>query len=41
MGISGQRISLISYGKEKPICTDSVESCWQENRRDDFTVLSQ
>jgi peptidoglycan-associated lipoprotein len=41
MGISGQRISLISYGKEKSSCTDSVESCWQKNRRDEFTVVSE
>lgn len=38
MGISAKRISLISYGKEKPICSDSTESCWQKNRRDDFTA---
>ncbi len=40
MGISGQRISLISYGKEKSSCTDSTESCWQKNRRDDFAAVS-
>ncbi len=40
MGISGKRISLISYGKEKSSCTDSTESCWQKNRRDDFAVVS-
>jgi peptidoglycan-associated lipoprotein len=40
MGISGQRISLISYGKEKSSCTDNTESCWQKNRRDDFAVVS-
>ncbi len=40
MGISGQRISLISYGKEKSSCTNSTESCWQKNRRDDFAVVS-
>ncbi|HUJ18362.1 MAG TPA: peptidoglycan-associated lipoprotein Pal [Nitrospirota bacterium] len=38
MGISGSRISLISYGKEKPVCTESDESCWQKNRRDDFVA---
>ncbi len=38
MGISGSRISLISYGKEKPVCSDGTESCWQKNRRDDFIV---
>lgn len=38
MGIAASRISLISYGKEKPICTESSETCWQKNRRDDFVV---
>lgn len=38
LGISATRISLISYGKEKPGCTESTESCRQKNRRDDFVV---
>jgi peptidoglycan-associated lipoprotein len=41
MGISGHRISLISFGKEKPICSDHDESCWQKNRRDDFTAAGE
>ncbi len=36
LGISGRRISLISYGKEKPLCSEHNEECWQKNRRDDF-----
>jgi peptidoglycan-associated lipoprotein len=36
LGIAGGRISLISYGKEKQVCTESTEACWQKNRRDDF-----
>jgi peptidoglycan-associated lipoprotein len=36
LGISAKRISLISYGKEKPVCGSSDEDCWQKNRRDDF-----
>ncbi len=36
MGVSGNRISLISYGKEKPVCSESTEDCWQKNRRDDL-----
>ncbi len=36
MGIASNRISIISYGKEKPVCSDSTESCWQKNRKDDF-----
>ena len=39
MGISAHRISLISYGKEKPVCGDHTEECWQKNRRDDFVVV--
>ena len=32
-GVDAGRISIISYGKEKPFCTESNESCWQQNRR--------
>ena len=35
-GVSGNRIKTISYGKEKPFCTESNESCWQQNRRGHF-----
>ncbi len=38
MGVTGSRISLISYGKEKPVCTEGTETCWQKNRRDDFVA---
>lgn len=41
MGVASSRISLISFGKEKPVCTNSAESCWQKNRRDDFVVVYQ
>ncbi len=41
MGIAGRRISLISYGKEKPICGDQSEDCWQKNRRDDFVAVNE
>jgi len=37
-GISSSRISMISYGKEKPACTDHNETCWQKNRRDDLVA---
>ncbi len=40
MGVSRSRISLISYGKEKPSCHEQDETCWQKNRRDDFVILS-
>lgn len=41
LGISGKRISLISYGKEKPACQESTEDCWQKNRRADFVTEGQ
>ncbi len=38
LGIAGHRISLLSYGKEKPVCSEHDETCLQKNRRDDFVV---
>ncbi|HSQ77481.1 MAG TPA: peptidoglycan-associated lipoprotein Pal [Nitrospirota bacterium] len=38
LGIAAKRISLISYGKEKPICNEQSEECWQKNRRDDLVA---
>jgi len=32
-GVPANRISIISYGKEKPACSDATEECWQRNRR--------
>ena len=37
-GVSADRMRVISYGKEKPFCTQSDESCWQQNRRAAFTI---
>ena len=34
--ISADRISTVSFGKEKPFCTQSNETCWQQNRRGHF-----
>jgi peptidoglycan-associated lipoprotein len=36
--VSASRIRVISYGKEKPFCTEATEACWQENRRAGFTL---
>lgn len=38
LGIPSARIDTISYGKEKPLCTDSTEECWAKNRRDHFVL---
>jgi len=37
LGVPGDRLKTISYGKERPVCTDHDESCWQRNRRVHFS----
>jgi peptidoglycan-associated lipoprotein len=36
-GVAANRIRVVSYGKEKPFCSESTEECWQQNRRAGFT----
>ena len=36
LGIGTDRINSISYGKDRPVCTDKDEDCWQKNRRAHF-----
>ena len=40
-GVAATRIRVVSYGKEKPFCSDSNEQCWQLNRRAGFTMDHQ
>jgi peptidoglycan-associated lipoprotein len=35
-GVSADRVKTVSYGKEKPFCTEHNEQCWQQNRRGHF-----
>ncbi len=37
-GVSGSRIRVVSYGKEKQFCTEADESCYQQNRRAQFLL---
>jgi len=37
-GVAANRIRVVSYGKEKPFCSESTEECWQQNRRAGFTL---
>lgn len=39
-GVAASRFKTISYGEERPVCTESTESCWARNRRAHF-VLSR
>jgi len=40
LGVAAARVDTISYGKEKPICSESTEACWAQNRRGVTTVAS-
>jgi peptidoglycan-associated lipoprotein len=37
-GIGAERVRTVSYGKEKQFCTEHDESCWQQNRRGQFSI---
>ncbi len=36
LGVTADRVSTISYGKDRPVCTEHNEDCWQRNRRSHF-----
>jgi len=40
-GVAANRINTVSFGKEKPFCTESNEQCWQENRRAHLVLAGQ
>ena len=38
VGIDAGRITVISYGEERPVCTEKTDACWAKNRRAHFLV---
>jgi peptidoglycan-associated lipoprotein len=38
MGIPQVQLTVISFGKDRPVCTDATENCWQKNRRVHITA---
>jgi peptidoglycan-associated lipoprotein len=38
LGISGDKLKVISYGKERPQCSEQNEDCYQKNRRAHFSA---
>ncbi len=38
MGIPEAQLTIVSYGKERPVCEDHDEACWQKNRRAHITA---
>ncbi len=41
VGIPSGQLSVISYGKERPVCTDHNEACWQKNRRIHIVAMAR
>jgi peptidoglycan-associated lipoprotein len=40
-GITDSRITIVSYGEERPLCTERTDACWTRNRRAHFLVKEQ
>jgi peptidoglycan-associated lipoprotein len=40
-GVQASRITIISYGEERPVCTQKSEECWAKNRRAHFLVKAR
>jgi peptidoglycan-associated lipoprotein len=38
LGVPGDKLKTISYGKERPLCTDASEACYARNRRAHFSA---
>ena len=41
LGTASDRIEMLSYGEEKPLCTEGTEECWGKNRRAHFVILKE
>lgn len=41
LGVPGNTIATLSYGKEKPSCAESTEDCWSQNRRAETLIRSR
>ncbi len=41
LGVSGSRISTVSYGKERPVAFGHDESAWSQNRRANFVIVAK
>jgi peptidoglycan-associated lipoprotein len=41
LGVGADRLRPISYGEERPVCTDEDESCWSQNRRGHMIITGR
>jgi peptidoglycan-associated lipoprotein len=41
LGVPASRLTVVSKGKEQPVCSENAESCWQQNRRGHFVITGK
>jgi peptidoglycan-associated lipoprotein len=41
LGLTSDRVTMVSKGEEQPFCREESESCWQENRRGHFIFTAK
>ena len=41
LGVDARGLETMSYGKERPVCTEHNEECWSQNRRDHFQPVQK
>jgi peptidoglycan-associated lipoprotein len=41
LGVAESRLTIVSKGKEAPVCSDANEACWQQNRRGHFVITAK
>jgi peptidoglycan-associated lipoprotein len=41
LGVPAGRVTVVSKGKEQPVCAEAAESCWQQNRRGHFVITAK
>ena len=41
LGVAAARLTVVSKGKEQPVCSENAESCWQQNRRGHFLITGK
>jgi len=41
LGVGPSRVRTVSYGKERPFCSEENEGCWQENRQGHLVITAK
>ena len=41
LGLTADRVQIVSKGKEAPFCSEENEACWQQNRRGHFVITAK